>query len=143
MNELEFYHALYKSADVGYDTVTGLLPKVQDERMRHDMALHMEGYRHFSHVANEYLTAANQKGEKHSTLRMIPSRVNTAMNTMFNSKREHIAEIMINSSNASILDMRRHMNRLGEHKGTEEAATVCQRVIDFEQDNIKRMQKYI
>ena len=143
MNELEFYQKLYKSADIGYGTVTDLLPKVHDDKLRHDMALHMEGYRHFSHVANEYLTAANQKGEKHSPLRAIPSRVGTMVNTMFNTSREHIAELMIHNSNASILDMRRQLNRLEAHKGTEEAATVCQRVIDFEQDNIKRLQKYI
>lgn len=143
MNELEFYQKLYKSADIGYGAITDLLPKVHDEKLRHDMALHMEGYRHFSHVANEHLAAANQKGEKHSPLRALPARMGTMMNTMFNTSREHIAEVMIRQSNASILDLRRTMNRLGEHKGTEEAVTDCQRMIDFEQDNIKRMQKYI
>lgn len=143
MNELEFYQRLYKSADSGYSAVTDLLPKVQDEKLRHDMALHMEGYRHFSHVAKEHLAAANQKGEKRSALGALPSRLGMMVNTMFNTSREHIAELMINSSNASIMELHRTMNRLEEHKGTEEAVTVCRRVIDFEQDNVKRMQKYI
>ena len=143
MNELEFYKMLYKKADSGYSTGTDLLPKVQDEKLRHDMALHMEGYRHFSHIAREHLSAANQKGEKRSAIGAIPSRVSNMVNTMFNTSREHIAELMIHASNASILDLHRTMNRLEEHKGTEEAVTVCSRVIDFEQDNIKRMQKYI
>lgn len=107
------------------------------------MALHMEGYRHFSHVAKEYLASSNKKGGKTSAIQMLPTRVGVFMNTMFNTSREHIAEMMITSSNTSILDMRRHLNRLQEQKGTEEAATVCQRMIDFEQDNIQRMQKYI
>ncbi|MBQ8351943.1 MAG: hypothetical protein IJY20_07890 [Clostridia bacterium] len=143
MNELEFYKMLYKKADSGYGAVTDLLPKVQDEKLRHDMALHMEGYRHFSHMAKEQLTAANQKAEKKSPIGAIPTRLGMMVNTMFNTSREHIAELMIHASNASIMELQRTMNRLEEHKGTEEAVTVCQRVIDFEQDNVKRMQKYI
>jgi hypothetical protein len=143
MNELEFYKMLYKKTDSGYGAVTDLLPKVQDPKLRHDMALHMEGYRHFSHMAKEHLAAANQKGEKRSAIGAIPARLGMMVNTMFNTSREHIAELMIHASNANILDLHRTMNRLEEHKGTEEAVTVCERVIDFEQDNIKRMQKYI
>ena len=143
MNELEFYQKLYKSADSGYDAVTGLLPRVQDEKLRHDMALHMEGYRHFSRLAREHLSAANQKGVKRPAIANLPARMGRMVNTMFNTSREQIAELMINSSNAGIMDMHRSLNRLQEHKGTEEAATLCQRMIDFEQDNIKRMQKYI
>ena len=65
------------------------------------------------------------------------------MHTMFDSSREHIAELMINGSNMSILEMRKQLNRLREQRGTEEAADICQKMIDFEQDNVKRMQNYI
>ena len=116
---------------------------MQDAKLRHDMALHMEGYRHFSHVAKEHLSAAGQQGERRSAIGALPSRVGMMVNTMFNTSSEHIAELMINSSNASILDLHRTLNRLEEHKGTDEAVSVCRRVIDFEQDNVKRMQKYI
>ena len=35
MNELDFYRNLYKNTDTGYDAVTLLLPKVQDEKLHH------------------------------------------------------------------------------------------------------------
>ncbi len=143
MNELEFYEKLYQNADTGYSTVTELLPKVRDEKLRHDMALHMAGYRHFSHMAKEYLHAANQKEKKSGGIKQLPTRMGVMVNTMFNTSREHIAEMMIGHSNHEILALRRQLNRLQEQKGTDEAATVCQRMIDFEQDNIQRMQKYI
>ena len=143
MNELEFYQLLYKKADRGYGAVTDLLPKVQDEKLRHDMALHMEGYRHFSRIAKEHLSAARQQPEKGSAIGAWPSRIGSMVNTMFNTSREHIAEMMIHNSNAEILSLHRTMNRLEEHKGTDEAVNVCRRAIDFEQDNVKRMQNYI
>ena len=143
MNELDFYRNLYKNTDTGYDAVTLLLPKVQDEKLHHDMVLHMDGYRHFSRVAREQLKKANQTVKKVPTVRHIPARVGMIMHTMFDSSREHIAELMINGSNMSILDMRKQLNRLREQRGTEEAADICQKMIDFEQNNVKRMQNYI
>lgn len=143
MNELEFYRELYKSSDIGFDTITQLLPKVENKKLRHDMALHMDGYRYFSRVAEERLTEAHEKATKEATIRQIPTRLNTAMHTMFDSSAPHIAELMINGSNMSILDMNKHLNRLREEKGTEQASELCQNVIDFEENNIKRMKKYI
>ncbi len=143
MNELEFYQNLYKSTDSGYDAVTLLLPKAQDEKLHHDMVLHMEGYRYFSRVAKEQLQKANQKTKRLPGVRHIPARMGMMVNTMFNSSPQHIAELMINGSNMSILDMRKQLNRLRRQNGTEEAADICQKMIDFEQDNVKRMQNYI
>lgn len=143
MNELAFYKMLYRKADREYGHVTDLLPKVQDEKLRQDMARHMDGYRRFSHIAQEHLSAANQKGGKYSPLAALPGRMGCMVNTMFNTSREHIATLMIHQSNASILALHRTMNRLAEYKGSEEAVTVCRQVIDFEQENITRMQKYI
>ena len=143
MNELEFYQNLYKSTDTGYDAVTLLLPKAQDEKLHHDMVLHMEGYRYFSRVAKEQLQKANQKAKRLPGVRHLPARMGMMVNTMFNSSPEHIAELMINGSNMSILDMRKQLNRLRKQSGTDEAADICQKMIDFEQDNVKRMQNYI
>lgn len=143
MNQLEFYKNLYKSSDTGYDAVTLLLPKAQDEKLHHDMVLHMEGYRYFGRVAKEQLQKANQPAKRLPGVRHIPARMGMMVHTMFNSSPEHIAELMINGSNMSILDMRKQLNRLRRQPGNEEAADICQRMIDFEQDNVKRMQNYI
>ena len=143
MNELDFYRNLYKNTDMGYDAVTLLLPKVQDEKLHHDMVLHMDGYRHFARTARDQLKKANQVVKKVPIVQHLPARMGIAMQTMFNTSREHIAEMMINGSNMSILDMRKQLNRLREQKGTEEAADICQKMIDFEQNNVKRMQNYI
>ena len=44
---------------MGYEGVSNLLPKVSDQHLRHDMSLHMDGYRHFSTLAKEKLTDAH------------------------------------------------------------------------------------
>lgn len=143
MNELEFYKMLSQKADREYSSVTDLLPKVQDEGLRQDMARQMDGYRRFSHLAQEHLSASGRKGGKASRLSALPGRMGRMVNTMFNTSREHIATLMIHNSNASILALHRTMNRLAEYKGSEEAVALCRQVIDFEQENITRMQKYI
>ncbi len=143
MNELEFYKNLYKSTDTGYDAVTTLLPKADDEKLHHDMVLHMEGYRYFGRVAKEQLKKANQPAKKLPAVRHIPARMGMTVQTMFNSSPEHIAELMINGSNMNILTMRKQLNQLKRQNAGGEAADICQRMIDFEQDNLKRMQNYI
>lgn len=143
MNEVEFYKELYRSADVGHDAVERLMPKVQDEHLRHDMALHMEGYRHFGGIARGELRRVREEARRDSPLKQLPAHIGMAMHTLFDRSSSHIAELMINGSYMSILDMRKHLNRLREQKGTEDAAILCQRMIDFEEDNVKRMQNYI
>ncbi|MBQ8859557.1 MAG: hypothetical protein IJ012_07230 [Clostridia bacterium] len=143
MNEVEFYQNLYKSTEAGYDAVTLLLPKAQDEKLHHDMVLHMEGYRYFGRVAREQLKKAGHPAKRPAAIRHIPARMGMTVNTMFNTKPEHIAELMINGSNSSILDMRKQLNRLRLQSNAEEATDICQKMIDFEQDNVKRMQNYI
>ena len=143
MNDLEFYRDLYKSSDIGFDAVTRLMPKVENKKLRHDMALHMDGYRYFARIAKEHLEEAGEKAEREKSYRQIPARIGMAMHTMFDSSPAHIAELMINGSNMSIIDLNKKLNRLREQKGSEEVIGVCQNMIDFEQTNINRMKRYI
>lgn len=143
MNEKEFYKDLYRDTDIGYDAVTLLLPKVEDGDLRHDMNLHMDGYRYFGKVAREHLAHMHTEATRDPAIKQLPAKIGMHMHTLFDRSCGHIAELMINGSNMSILNMRKKLNRLREGDGTGEAADVCQRMIDFEQDNIKRMQKYI
>ncbi len=143
MNELEFYEQLYKDADMGYDAVNNLLPKVTDQHLRHDMALHMDGYRHFSSLAKAKLEDAHRTPKKENPVLRGTARVGMAMQTMLDTTPAHVAELMINGSNMGILSMHKNLNRLRESGGAEEAEDICKKVIDFEQDNIKRMNHYL
>lgn len=143
MTELEFYRELYKNADTGYDAVSILMPKTTDEKLRHDMALHMDGYRYFARLAKEKINDAHEDAKKENPLVQIPARIGMMMHTVMDRSTSHMAELMINGSNMGIIDMTKNLNRMKEKENTKEAQEVCQRVIDFEQDNIKRMKKYI
>ncbi len=143
MDETEFYQELYRSSDIGYDAVNGLLGKVTDADLRHDMVLHMEGYRHFGDLAKKELARVQVEAKRAPSVMQWPARIGMKMHTLLDTTPAHIAELMINGSNMSMLDMHKHLNQLRKRGDTDEAATVCQRMIDFEQDNIKRMQKYV
>lgn len=143
MNELEFYRHIYKSSDIGFDAVTRLMPKVEDKKLRHDMALHMDGYRYFARMAKEHIEEAGEKAMRENALKQLPARIGMAMSTVFDSSTAHIAELMINGSNMSLLDLNKKLNRLREQSGNEEAVGVCQNMIDFEETNISRMKRYI
>lgn len=143
MNELEFYEQLYKDASMGYEGVQNLLPKVSDRHLKHDMSLHMDGYRHFSSLAKEKLQGAHITPKKENALTRGTARVGMAMQTMLDTTPAHIAELMIDGSNMGILSMHKSLNRLREAGDAAEAEDICKKVIDFEQDNIKRMNQYI
>lgn len=143
MNDLEFYEQLYKDSDTGYDAISILMPKVSDRHLKHDMALHMDGYKHFSSLAKAKLEDAHRTPKKESAVMRVPARVGMVMHTMFDTTPSHMAELMINGSNMGILAMQKNLNRLRETGGAEEAEDICKKVIDFEKDNIKRMNQYL
>ena len=128
---------------MGFDAVTRLMPKVDNQKLRHDMALQMDGYRYFARIAKEHIEEAGEKAHRENGLKQLPARIGMAMQTVFDSSAAHIAELMIDGSNMSILDLNKKMNRLRERKASEESIGICQNMIDFEETNISRMKRYI
>ena len=62
-------------------------------------------------------------------------------NTAFNVSREHLAEMMIQSSNRGITSMWKAIKH--NQLATNEAVEIAQELVDFEQENIRRLREYL
>lgn len=71
------------------------------------------------------------------------SMVSTAihMNTLFNSSSSHLAELLIRGSNTGITDMWKAMNK--HEAATSESLEIANELVDFEQDCISELRKYL
>ena len=62
-------------------------------------------------------------------------------NTAFNVSREHLAEMMIQGSNRGITSMWKAIKH--NQLATNEAMEIAQELVDFEQENIRRLREYL
>lgn len=140
---LDIYNHIYKNAEMGYDSISSVLPKVTDDRFRAELAMQMEGYKKLSETAAAKLKNANTPPKPISPIKKLPARAGIAVNTMFDSSVSHIAEIMINGSNMGIVDITKKLNTVNLQSCEEDALNLGRDIANFEQQNIERLKSYL
>ena len=82
---------------------------------------------------------AEEKGFMTKTM----AKVGMEFNTMMDTSLSHIAEMMIQGSNMGIVEMNKCINTC-ERGGCEDGAVrLAQDIVEFEQQNLERMKKYL
>jgi len=140
---------IYKNVKMGSSSITDLLPKVTDERLRAEMMTHLEGYERFASEAKALLDAEHKEAKEASAFTRISAKMGTAMNTMMDSTASHIAEMLIEGSTMGITDQMRILHELDRGAKAEDdpnykkAMRLAADVISFEEAQIEKMKKYL
>ena len=93
-----FLQDLYKNACMGTDSVTTILGKAKDEKLRCELTAQLDGYQNFANITRNKLTGMSATAKEITAFAKIPAELSIMMNTMVNSSTSKIAEMMINGS---------------------------------------------
>ncbi len=143
----ELYAEVHRSAGMGIESILALMPKVKSEELRADMTSQMNGYGSLRERAENGLTRCEAKAEKESPAKTFAARMGIAAETVLDTSSSHIAELMIRGSGADIISITRAQNKAlhGPSRiGTDcDAVTLSNEIIDFENQSIDKMKKYL
>ncbi len=143
----ELYAEVHRSASMGIESILALMPKVNSDALKSDMTAQMNGYGALRKRAEHGLTECDAKAEKESPAKVFAARMGIAAETVLDTSSSHIAELMIRGSGADIISITRAQNKAlhGPSRiGEDNAAYALSRdVIDFENESIDRMKKYL
>lgn len=143
----ELYCEIYRSAQMGTESILTLLPKVENESQRADMTLQMNGYGKFAERAKSGLTLCNARAEEEKRSKVLAAKAGISAETMFDSSTSHIAELMIRGSGADIISITRAQNQALHGKEripqNDDAYMLSFELIDFENRSIDNMKKYL
>ena len=134
---------IYENVKMGADSIINLLPKVEDSRLKSDMSVQLSGYEKFATRARNELKEMGIEAQEKGFMTKAMARVGMEFNTMMDTSLSHIAEMMIQGSNMGIVEMDKCINTC-ERGGCEDGAVrLAQDIVEFEQQNLERMKKYL
>ena len=139
--EATVYREIQRNAEMAMKAIDTISGKVYDD----DLALQIS--RQSLKYAELYNEASKQlmegKAERYQSNALTDAMLKTGIhyNTMLNTSTGHIAEMMIKGSNNGILEMEKVLKH-NENAG-ERPTALAKQLIDFEQNNIRRLKDYL
>ena len=142
MSENELLQILYKNADMGLESISSLLGRAGDVRMRGEMIQQLNDYKNRSRAVKAELSARNIEAEPEKMMTRTMAKFGISINSAFDKTTSHIAEMIINGSTMSIIDLTRSLNQMPNgFKGV--ACDMCRDMIGDEQATIEKMKTYL
>ncbi len=138
--EIELLSNIYKESKKNQDTIGMLLSKVYDDDLSYDLNSQMNRYKSISYKAGKKL-AENGVKIDNAPMEKMKSWSKIQANTIFNTSTEHIADMMIQSSTRSMVDMMNNVKDNYESKCM--AVEMAQEFADFEENNIRILKSYL
>jgi len=138
-NEILDY--IYQNTAMGINTINQVKEKVEDLDFYKQLDFQMSEYTDIHNTAKAIIIA-NGKSEKDlSAITKIKTYIMININLIPDSSIKHIAEMMIQGSNAGIIDCTKHVNEY--QNGDNDVLKLLKKLLAFEQTNIERLKKYL
>ena len=140
-DDAKILQEVQRNTQLGMTAIDTILDKISDD----DFSLQLSKQSlHYSEIHNKALDQIlKNEGDVYrgSQLTDMMLKGSIHANTALNISREHLAEMMIQSSNRGITSMWKAMKH--NQLATNEAVEIAQELVDFEQENIARMKEYL
>lgn len=140
---LNLLEAMYKNVRMGADSIIDIMPKVADEDMRTELTSELERYEKFSKEIEDIVLNMGEEAKDQGILAKLGTKMSVAMNTMVDSSRSHIAEMMIKGGTMGITDATKLLREYESTSCSEEALSIARRIIKYEEETVERLKKFL
>ncbi len=132
----ELLQEMYKNACMGTDSVTTILGKTKDEKLRCELTAQLDGYQNFANVTRNKLSGMSATAK-------IPAEMSIMMTTMVDSSTPKIAEMMINGSTMGVINLKKRIKQAQTEGVSQDVVKIASDIMAFEEDNINKMKNYL
>ncbi len=139
----ELMQAVYKNAKMGAESVTNIIGKTKDAKLREELTSQLESYYGFETEAKNKLLEMSAEAKEPGIFAKIPADISIKMSTMMDSSNSKIAELMIGGYNMGIVDLQKSLNQAQSEGVPEDVMNIANGVIAFEQGSAEKMKSYL
>lgn len=140
-DDVELLREIQRNTQMGLQALEMISSKAYDDRFSLQLTRESMKYSELHDRARAQLLAGRQRPDPENKVnRMMLSAAVTA-NTMFNTTTSHLAQLMIRGSNMGLTSLWKAMNHTPE--AGEKACDLAKELINFEENNIKELKKYL
>ena len=138
-----FLDALYKNVKMGAESIIDLMPKVSDKALREEMTSELEHYEGFAKDIRAILYADGKEPKEESFMSKLGVKMGVMMNTMMDETTSHIADMMIQGATMGITTTTKLIRENENTPCSEEALALARRTIEYEEESIERLKKFL
>ena len=132
---------VYKNAHIALQSISDLLPSVENEDIKNELQEQYDGYNGVINEISDFMQKNDLKPKDINPLKKAMMWSGIKMNTMFDTSRTHIAEIMIKGTVMGITELTAMKN---ESKNLdEEVVAQIDKLLALEEDYEQRLKKFL
>ncbi len=132
---------IYKNAHLALQSISDLLPEVDDEEIKKELQEEYEGY---EKIIGEISTFMAENGIEPKDVNVFKKAMmwgSIKMKTMINNSRNQVAEMMINGTVMGINELTAMKN---EHENLDEGVlNLLNKLLELEEEYEQRLKKYL
>lgn len=140
---IQLLSELYKNMKMGADSIINISPKVAEGELRDELARELDTYESFSKKIGMLIYELGDEPQEENPLSKFASKMGIAMNTLTDTSKSHIAELMIEGANMGITENTKLLNRYEKKDVDPKALNLCRESIKFMEDSIEALKKFL
>lgn len=140
-DDAKILQEVQRNTQLGMTAIDTILDKISDDDFSLQLSKQSLHYSEIHNKALDQILANEGDVYRGNQLTDMILKGSIHANTALNVSREHLAEIMIQSSNRGITSMWKAIKH--NQLATNEAVELAQELVDFEQENIARLREYL
>lgn len=138
---LKALNDIYKNAHIALQSISDVLPAVEDEQLKKELNYQYEGYEKAISMINEEMTKNGKTPKDMNPLKKAMLWSSIKMKTMMNSSRNQIAEMMIKGTVTGINELTAMKN---ENSNLSEDVKKClDHLLQIEEEYEQRLKSFL
>ena len=139
---LDFIGEVYRNASVALQSISDVMPEIENEDLRAEIQSEYEGYEKFISELTGYMKEKGYEIKDIGNMKKVMMWSAIKMNTAFDSTHSHIAEIMIKGTVMGITELTKIINET-KCLTDEKAMDYAKRLLELEEEYEKRLKKHL
>ena len=139
----ELLDAIYKNVKMASDSITSLLPHVENEKMQSDLVAQLSCFEEYAARAAKYLEDYGRVPKEESFAAKAGAKVGTFFQTLVDSSTDHLADMMIKGANMGVNDLYREIRAAKEGGADREILSFAEEVCRYEDKVLEEMRSYL
>lgn len=140
-DDMELLREIQKNTEMGLHALEVMEGKVYDDRLSLQLIRESFKYGELHDRAKAQLLAAKQMPEPENRIARLMLSASINGSTLLNTTTSHVAELMIRGSNMGLSSLWKAMNHCDQ--AGEQSMELARELMDFEENNIKELRKYL
>ena len=139
----QFLDRMYKNVKMGAESIVNLMPKVKDDALRSEMTVELSKLEGYSSEIGKMLYAEGKTPKEEGAVAKLSSKMGININTMLDSTRSHIAEMMMEGYTMGITDMTKDIRERENTNVSEASLKLAREIVAFQEDSFSKMKKFL